>query len=147
MKKLILAIMFFVLFFALPSFAQTIYNQSGATVAWDAVTSTVPGIVKYQPYSRSDLVSTGTKIGSEITTTNVVLTGFTAYTLYYIGVETVFYPTATPTVPTKSTTKAWSNNAADCSPAGPFGFLYSPGINAPGNLRFSLLGLLKSLVG
>jgi len=105
----------------------------------------VPGTIKYQVYSRNDLVSTGVKVGSEITATQASLI-FAPNVTYYIGVESVFYPTATPTVPQRSTTKAWSNNAADCL-AGAFGFFYTPGVNPPSKLRLGLLGQLKVLIG
>ena len=145
MKKFI-GIIVLVLMFAVPAFSQTMNNLSTAIVGWDAAVLPAPGTMKYQVYSRNDLVSTGVKVGSEITATQASLI-FSPYTTYYVGVESVFYPTSNPTVPDRSVTKAWSNNVADCSPAGAFGFFYTPGVNPPTKLRLGLLGQLKSLVG
>ena len=145
MKKLIFCLAF--LFIATNAFSQVMHNQQSATVAWDAVTLPTgqTGTMKYQVYTKNDLVSTtGTKTGGEITATQLLISPFTAYVNYYIGVESIFYPTATPTVPQKSATLAWSTNAADCLNGVTFGFLYHPAVNKPGGIR--LISMLKAFI-
>jgi hypothetical protein len=148
MKKLIFTLVF--LLMAIPAFSQNILNQSSGTVGWDASAPpkdgagvNIPGIMKYQVYTRNDLVSTGTKVGVEITALQLLITSFTPYTTYYVGIEAVFYATATPTIAKRSTEKAWSNDPAVCLNGNTFGFLYEPPINKPGGVR--LLSLLKTL--
>lgn len=148
MKKFIFVVM--VLFIAVPAFSQIVHNQSSGTVAWDASAPpkdgagvNIPGTMKYQVYTRNDMVSTGTKVGVEITALQLLISPFTPYITYYIGIEAIFYTTAAPTVAQRSPGKAWSNNAADCGAAGPFGFLYSPGVLQPSGVR--LISMLKTL--
>ena len=126
MKKLILIL----LFFAVPAMAQaqTWYSANQVTLAWDAVAKVLPTdqTNKYQVYSRNDLVSLGTKIGGEITATQLVVS-FTVEGRYYLGVEAIRYPVG-ETVGIKSATKSWSNVAADTA-NNPFGvtFFAAPG--------------------
>ena len=134
MKKAI--IITAILALAAPAMAQTMHNLSQATVAWDAVAAPVeaPGTIKYQVYVKSDPASiAGTKIGSEIAETQTLIS-FLPFVTYYAGVQTVFYPEGsdTPVVSEIS----WSNEAADCSPAGPFGFYY---VTAPGKPKNMLI--------
>lgn len=114
--------------------AQTWYTANQATVAWDAVAPLATGdVIKYQVYTRQDTSSAGAKVGSEITATQLLIS-FPTEGRYYIGVETIRYP-AGETVGIKSDTKAWSNVAADCAAAGPFGIVYFVSAGAPKNLK------------
>lgn len=164
MKKLSIIVLSLCLFLFLPAMvsAQTIYNRENAVIAWDAsvpptcpsgsiINATCPGptfpmnsvgVVRYRIYKRSDLVSLGTYTNIEVTTLTATV-HMTPGMTEYIGVEAEFYGAATPTVGQTSATKAWSNVAADCSAAGTFGFLYQLTPNKPGNLRFSLLELIR----
>jgi hypothetical protein len=135
--------------------AQTWYPANKVTLAWDSVPipncvcSTPPctptticpgptypspaaGVVKYQVYSRGDLVSLGDKVGGEITATQL-LVSFTSMGKYYLGIESIVYYQG-ETVGIKSATKAWSSVAADTN-NNPFGvsFFFAPTI--PGGLR------------
>jgi hypothetical protein len=150
MKKLIFYYVFAIIFlFCINSFAQVMHDQKSATIAWDApAQSTSPdavvGIMKFQVYTKNNLVeTTGTKVGGEITATQLFISPFTPYVNYYVGVESVFYPSATPTVASKSVI-AWSTNAADCAGGTTFGFLYKPATNKPGGVR--LISMLKEFI-
>lgn len=130
--------------------AQTWYPANQVTIAWDAVqlpicppgTASPPvcpnpggaavGTIKYQVYSRNDLVSNGTKISGEITATQL-LVSFSVWGQYYLGVEAIFYGSG-QTVGVPSSTKAWSNVAADTN-NNPFGILFSTAPAQPGGLR------------
>ena len=114
--------------------AQTWYPANQATVAWDAVAPIETGdVIKYQCYTRNDTTSAGTKVGGEITATQQVIS-FPSEGRYYVGVETVRYKTG-ETVGIPSATKAWSNVAADCAAAGPFGIVYLISPGPPKGLR------------
>ena len=132
MKKLILIL----LLFAVPAMAQaqTWYSANQATLAWDAVAKVLPTdqANKYQVYSRNDLVSLGTKIGGEITATQLVVS-FTVEGRYYLGVEAIRYPVG-ETVGIKSAIKAWSNVAADTNNS-PFGVTFFAAPGGANNLR------------
>lgn len=146
-RLLILAI----LLLAAPVMAQTWYTANQVTLAWDAVpmpncSSNGPpappicptpggpavGTMKYQVYSRNDLVSTGTKVGAEITATQLLIS-LTTMGQYYFGVESIVYYSG-QTVGQKSPLKAWSNVAADTN-NNPFGVLYLLAPSSPGGLR------------
>jgi hypothetical protein len=152
MKRLILILA--ILIFAAPAMAQTWHPANQVTLMWDAVpmplcssgagivpnppicpTPGAPAIgeIKYQVYTRSDLVSLGTKVGSEITA-NQLLISLSAWGSYYFGVESIAY-FAGQTIGMKSQTKAWSNIAEDCGPDGPFGVIYLPLPAKPGGIR------------
>ena len=149
MKRLLL-ITLAILIFAAPAMAQTWYTANQVTLAWDAVpmpncsagTANPPicpnpggpaiGTMKYQVYSRNDLVSLGTKIGTEITATQLLIS-LTAWGSYYLGVESIVYYSG-QTVGIKSPTKAWSNVAADTN-NNPFGVLFFTAPTSPGGLK------------
>jgi hypothetical protein len=59
---------------------------------------------------------------------------FPAYVPYYMGVQAVFYPSATPTVPYVSAI-SWSTDTTVCSGGVTFGILYIPTIDMIKNLR------------
>ena len=127
--------------------AQTIYPDGSKTIGWDVVpipTTTPPstGVIKYKIFKRSDAVSLGTYANQEVTT-NSALVVMTPGVTEFIGVETQFYPTATPTVATTSPTRAWSNVAADCLGGNMFGFLYKPTPSKPTGIRISILEMLR----
>jgi len=128
MKRLFFILL--ILIFAAPAIvhAQTWYTANQVTLAWDAVPKVLATdqANKYQVYSRNDLVSLGSKIGGEITATQLVVS-FTVEGRYYLGVESIRYPVGA-TVGSKSATKAWSNVAADTA-NNPFGvtFFAAPG--------------------
>jgi hypothetical protein len=148
MKRMFLILV--VLVFAAPAMAQTWYTANQVTLAWDAVamptcsagTAAPPicptpggpaiGTMKYQVYSRNDLVSLGQKIGTEITATQFLIS-FPAWGSYYLGVEAIVYFSG-QTVGVKSPTKAWSNVAADTNNS-PFGVLFFAAPTSPGGLR------------
>jgi hypothetical protein len=123
-----------ILIFASPTMAQTWYTANQVTLAWDAVpkvlTTDQPN--KYQVYTRNDLVSIGSKIGGEITTTQLVVS-FTVEGRYYLGVEAIRYPVG-ETVGIKSATKAWSNVAADTANS-PFGVMFFAAPSGASGLR------------
>jgi hypothetical protein len=114
--------------------AQTWYTANQVTLAWDAVPKVLPTdqANKYQVYSRNDLVSLGSKIGGEITATQL-LVSFTNEGRYYLGVEAIRYP-AGETVGIKSVAKAWSNVAADTN-NNPFGVSFFAVPGGVGGLR------------
>lgn len=115
------------------AYAQTWYPTNQATVAWDAVASVATGdVIKYQVYTKVGATGTPTKVGGEITATQLAVT-FNIEGRYFVGVEAIRYPVG-ETVGTKSTT-SWSNVAADCAAAGPFGIVYYVSPLAPKNLR------------
>ena len=133
MKKLIVIAVILFAFTSLAQ-AQTWFPANQATVAWDAVAPLATGdVIKYQCYTRTDTTSAGTKVGVEITATQQVIS-FPAEGRYYVGVETVRYKSG-ETVGIKSTTKSWSNVAADCAAAGPFGIVYLTAPGSPKGLR------------
>ena len=119
---------------AVPALAQTWYTANQVTLAWDAVPKVLPTdqANKYQVYSRNDLVSLGSPIGSEITATQLVVS-FTTEGRYYLGVEAIRYP-AGEAVGIKSTTKAWSNVAADTA-NNPFGVMFFAAPSGASGLR------------
>jgi hypothetical protein len=88
--------------------------------------------MKYQVYSRTDTVSTGAKVGAEVTATQLLIS-FTSWGNYYLGVESVVYYSG-QTVGQRSATKAWSNIAADTN-NNPFGVSFFPSPPQPGGLR------------
>lgn len=149
MKKLIFTLSI-ILLIAGSSFAQTMHNVPNGTIGWDVVAPPkdannvdVPGTMKYQTYVKNDLVSTtGTKVGGEITANQFAMS-FSPYITYYAGVNAIFYPTATPTVPNPSAI-SWSTDAAVCLNGNTFGFLYRPTTNKPGGVR--LMSLLKDFI-
>jgi hypothetical protein len=153
MKRLLIILAILIL--ASPAMTQTWYPANKVTFAWNAVPmpnctcatppcpltvvcpgptfpSPAAGVVKYQVYSRGDLVSLGDKVGSEITETQL-LVSFTSMGKYYLGVEAIVYYQG-ETVPIKSETNAWSSVAADTN-NNPFGvsFFFAP--TSPGGLR------------
>lgn len=130
MKKLLLALMF-VCLCVTPAFAQTWYTANQVTVGWDAVAPIVStDTVKYQVYTKVGATGTPSKVGGEITATQLTIS-FSIEGRYFIGVETVRYPQG-ETVGVPSATVAWSNNAADCAAAGPFGITFYV---APGSVK------------
>ena len=134
MKRLIIILA--ILMFAAPALAQTWYTANQVTLAWDAVPKvlTTDQANKYQVYSRNDLVSLGSKIGAEITATQLIIS-LTVEGRYYLGVKTVRYPQGETTgIP--STGTAWSNVAADTN-NNPFGVLYFVAPGFPGGLRLA----------
>ena len=114
--------------------AQTWYTANQATVAWDPVPPVATGdVIKYQVYTKVGTSGTPVKVGSEITATQLAIT-FSIEGRYFVGVDTVRYPVG-ETVGIRSATIAWSNNAADCSSAGPFGIVFYVSPVAPKGLR------------
>lgn len=136
MKKVLLGI-FVVLFFLFPVmtvFAQTWYPTNQATVAWDAVAPVATGdTIKYQVYTKIGTTGTPAKVGGEITATQLAIT-FSTEGRYYVGVESIRYPTG-ETIGTRSTTVSWSHDAAVCAVAGPFGIVYFVSPSAVKGLR------------
>jgi hypothetical protein len=122
MKKLFI-ILAIICLFAAPVAAQTWQTANQVTIAWDPVAKIQPtDTIKYQVYMRQDLVSNGTAIGAPVETAQAVVT-FSTEGRYYLGVETLRFVSG-ETEPVRSATKAWSNDAAACGPAGPFGVKY-----------------------
>jgi hypothetical protein len=132
MKKLFIVLA--ILAVATVSQAQTWYTANQFTIAWDAVPKVLATdqANKYQVYSRNDLVSLGSKVGTEITATQL-LVSLTVEGRYYMGVEAIRYP-AGETVGIPSPTKAWSNVSADTG-GNPFGILFFTAPAQPGGLR------------
>ena len=133
MRKLLI-VLGIVLLFTGVAYAQTWFPANQATVAWDAVAPLATGdVIKYQCYTRTDTTSAGTKVGGEITETQQVIS-FPAEGRYYVGVETIRYKVGEP-VGIPSATRSWSNVAADCAAAGPFGIVYLIAPGSPKGLR------------
>lgn len=119
---------------AFPAQAQTWHTANQGAVAWDAVAKIQPtDTIKYQVYVRSDLVSAGQPVGGEITATQQAVS-FSTEGRYYVGVKSIRYVEG-ESAGIPSATTAWSNNAADCAAAGPFGFAYFVAPPTPGGLR------------
>jgi hypothetical protein len=114
--------------------AQTWYTANQVTLAWDAVPKVLATdqANKYQVYSRNDLVSLGSKIGAEITATQLLIS-LSVEGRYYLGVKSIRYP-AGETVGIPSVGTAWSNVAADTNNS-PFGVLFFAAPTSPGGLR------------
>lgn len=133
-KKLALIMVLLFVLAPMVALAQTWYTANQATVAWDAVAPIATGdTIKYQVYTKIGTAGTPAKVGAEITATQMAIT-FNVEGRYYVGVQTVRYPTG-ETVGTPSATIAWSNIAADCAAAGPFGIVYYVAPGAVKNLR------------
>jgi hypothetical protein len=139
MKKLLIIIS--ILLTASLSNAQTWWTANQVTVAWDAVAPPkdaqgvdLPGVIKYQTYYRTDLVSLGTILGGEVEQPQATVT-VPGEGRFWLGVETVRYVDGQPT-PFRSTRKAWSNVAEDCGPDGPFGVMFFIAPGSPGGLKF-----------
>ena len=132
MKRLLIILA--ILTFAAPAIAQTWYTANQVTLAWDAVPRvlTTDQANKYQVYSRNDLVSLGSKIGAEITATQLLIS-LSVEGRYYLGVKSVRYPVG-ETVGIPSTVTAWSNVAADTA-NNPFGVMFFTAPISPGGLR------------
>ena len=132
MKRLLIILA--ILIFASPAMAQTWYTANQVTFAWDAVPKvlTTDQANKYQVYSRNDLVSLGSKIGSEITATQLLIS-LSVEGRYYLGVKSVRYPVG-ETVGIPSVGTAWSNVAADTN-NNPFGVLFFTAPTSPGGLK------------
>jgi len=150
------------LLMAMPSFAQTIYDQASAVIAWDVVAlplcpagsvvnatcpgptfpSNAAGTIKYKIFKRGDAVSTGTYTNQEVTTNSATVV-MAAGVQEYVGIESQFYGAATPTLAKTSVAKAWSNVAADCLGGNMFGFLYKPTPSKPTGIRISILEMLR----
>jgi len=135
----LLAILLFV--FASAAHSQVMHNLDPAKFAWDAsqlpknsAGANIPGVMKYQAWSKPAVLGeTGVKVGGEIVETQIMLS-FPAYVAAYPGVQAVFYPSATPTVPYFYTI-AWSTSAAACAGGVTFGVLYLPVLDTLKNLR------------
>jgi len=133
-KKLALIVLVLFVLAPMVALAQTWYTANQATVAWDAVAPIATGdVIKYQVYTKVGTSGTPAKVGGEITATQLALT-FTVEGRYFVGVQTIRYPTG-ETVGIPSATTAWSNVAADCAAAGPFGIVYYVAPGAVKNLR------------
>lgn len=133
-KKLALAFAVLLLLAPVVALAQTWYTANQATVAWDPVAPIATGdTVKYQVYTKVGATGAPVKVGGEITATQLAIT-FSVEGRYFIGVETVRYPTG-ETVGIRSDRIAWSDIATDCSAAGPFGIVYYVSPGAPKGLR------------
>jgi len=132
MKRLLIILA--ILIFAAPAMAQTWYTANQVTLAWDSVPKvlTTDQANKYQVYSRNDLVSLGSKIGAEITATQLLIS-LSVEGRYYLGVKSVRYP-AGETVGIPSVGTAWSNVASDTN-NNPFGVSYFTAPVFPGGLR------------
>lgn len=127
MKKLILLILLLVPSFA---FAQTWYPTNQGTVAWDAVAKIqTTDIIKYQIYI-TQIPKNPVKYLGETLNTSATIT-FPTEGKWVVGVETLRYLSGV-TDPVRSAGLAWSDVAADCAAAGPFGFSY---IVAPGTVK------------
>ena len=132
--KRTLIIILAILLLAAPAMAQSWYTANQVTLAWDAVPKvlTTDSANKYQVYSRNDLVSLGTKVGAEITATQLLIS-LTVEGRYYLGVKAIRFPAGETTgIPSIGT--AWSNVAADTN-NNPFGVLYFVAPGFPGGLR------------
>jgi len=132
MKRLLIILV--ILIFASPAMAQTWYTANQVTLAWDveAKVLATDQANKYQVYSRNDLVSLGSKIGAEITATQLLIS-LSVEGRYYLGVKSIRYP-AGETVGIPSVGTAWSNVAADTNNS-PFGVSYFTAPIYPGGLR------------
>ena len=121
MRKTLLTVVL-ILLLPVMALAQTWVTANQGTVAWDAVAPIATGdVIKYQVYTRPDLTSAGAKVGTEITATQLTIT-FPSEGKYYVGVQTLRYPTGETSAVTSAI--GWSSDPAVCSPAGPFGFKY-----------------------
>ena len=135
MRSLIVVVIGWLVFgFCAAAHAQTWVTANQGTVAWDAVPIVAAGdTIRYQVYTRIGTTGEGTAVGSEITATQLAIT-FTVEGRYFVGVKSIRYPTGETTgIP--SATTAWSNVAADCAAAGPFGFVYYVAPQAVRGLR------------
>jgi hypothetical protein len=110
--------------------AQTWVPTNQGTVAWDAVAKIqTTDTIKYQVYI-TQIPKVPVKYLGETLNTSATIT-FPTEGKWVVGVETLRYISGV-TDPVKSATFAWSDVAADCAAAGPFGFSY---IVAPGTAR------------
>ena len=133
-KKLALVFALLLLLAPVVALAQTWYTANQATVAWDPVAPIATGdVIKYQVYTKVGTSGTPAKVGGEITATQLALT-FSIEGRYFVGVQTIRYPTG-ETVGIPSATTAWSNVAADCAAAGPFGIKFFVAPEAAAGLR------------
>lgn len=133
-KKLALVILVLFMLAPMVALAQTWYTANQATVAWDPVAPIATGdVIRYQVYTKIGASGTPVKVGAEITATQLAIT-FNTEGRYFVGVQTLRYPTG-ETVGIPSATIAWSNIAADCAAAGPFGIVYYVAPGAVKNLR------------
>jgi hypothetical protein len=135
LKKLFFtSALLFVVLFSVPVLAQTWYTANQVTLAWDAVPKVLATdqANTYQVYSRNDLVSLGSKIGGEVTATQLLIS-LSAEGRYYLGVKTIRHPVG-ETVGIPSIGTAWSNVAADTNNS-PFGVSYFAAPIFPGGLR------------
>lgn len=137
MKKLF--IIFAILLITSFANAQIWYDANQVTFAWDAVTTLSDGsplpsgnTIKYQVYSKPNSVATGTKVGSEITATQLLIS-FTTEGSYFLGVESLRY--SGTTLLSKSPTAAWSDVAANCQGGVAFGVNFWKSLMLPTNLR------------
>lgn len=114
--------------------AQSWYQANTIVLGWDAVPLLKPTDQpnKYQVYSRSDLVSNGTPIGTETTELKLQVL-FPNEGRYYLGVKTVRYPQG-ETIGQPSAGTSWSNVPADTN-NNPFGVMYFVLAAPPINLR------------
>ena len=135
-KKLLVLVIVAMAIVAGQVHAQQWYPANQVTLAWDPVAkvATTDQPNKYQVYMRTDLVSAGQKIAGEITA-NQLLISFTTEGRYYLGVEAIRYPQGETTgIPSSS--KAWSNNAADTANK-PFGVLFFTAPGSVSNIRLN----------
>lgn len=139
-SQLMFSVLIMFLLFSVPCFAQvtTMHNRSSVTLGWDAVAlpaGVTTGQIKYQVYTKNDLVSTtGTAVGTPVTGLTFMIATFTPYVPYYFGVEAEYWAVGA-TVFTDKSGIAWSTDPAACSSAGTFGNLFKSTLNKPGGLN------------
>jgi hypothetical protein len=140
MKRTLAALlMVAVILCATHAMAQVWYDANQVTFAWDAVTkladgTTIPAgnTVKYQVYSKPNSVSTGVKVGTEITATQLLIS-FSVEGSYFLGVEALRYNGTT--LISKSAPITWSDVAANCQGGVAFGVNYWLSLMQPAGLR------------
>lgn len=117
MKKILSLVLFALLIVPSISGAQTIheYTTTTAVMAWDASAkvATTDDANRYQVVWRTDMVSTGTAVGSPITATQLALT-IPVDVKYYFGVRALRYQAG---VNTATSATAWSSDPAATSNA------------------------------
>lgn len=134
MKKLSWVLALVMVLFVAPAMAQSWYPTNTIVLGWDAVPLYLPTDApnQYQVYSRQDLVSNGTPVGTPVTALKLAVT-FSQEGRYYLGVKTVRFPQG-ETVGQLSAGTAWSNVAADTG-GNPFGVTFFASAATPVNLR------------
>jgi hypothetical protein len=134
MKKIFALLIFVLLLVPALATAQSLvwYSDTAKTMAWDASPKVDPAddANRYQVVWRTDLVSTGTSVGTPITATQLALT-IPPDVKYYFGVKAMRYKAGAFV---KESAVAWSSDPASTNNA-PWGFDTTRAPAWPGGLR------------